>query len=80
MRSDDDYAPFPEDELIALAEHFENIGQAWAPNTTIGGKLRQECQDRALTCRNAVASFTALRERMQIAEHKLAYGSQIGTD
>jgi len=71
VEQDDDYTPFPEFELVALAEHFENIGKAWAPNTMLGGKLRRECQDRAAVCRNAIKSYTALRERALIAEHQL---------
>lgn len=64
----DDYAPFPEPELAALADHFENIGHAWAPTSSVGAKLRKECFDRAKVCRNAIKSFTALRERCLIAE------------
>jgi hypothetical protein len=57
------YAPFPEQELEALADHFENIARAWSDQTVVGARLKQECNDRALVCRNAIASYVTLREQ-----------------
>ena len=69
-----DYAPFPEEELLAMADHEENIGKAWSDATSTGAKLRKEHMDRAAVCRNAIKSFNALRERMLLAEFGHRHG------
>lgn len=61
------YQPFPEHELIALAEFHESVAKSYPER----GYLNGLHLDRAGVCRAALASFNALRERMQLAEMNL---------
>ena len=80
MSDIDDYAPFPEAELEELAAHFENVANAWSPQTPDGLKLRDEQLQWAGVCRNAVRCFNAVRERMLLNELQRDYGETHGAD
>jgi hypothetical protein len=67
MTYDPFYQPFPEAELIALAEFHESVAKSYPER----GYLAGVHLDRAGVCRAALASFNALRERMQLAEMNL---------
>ncbi len=68
--TDPTYAPFPEQDLTSLAEHFEQLAErAMLKNAlpaTEAGIV--ELKRRALICRNAIAAHDALRERCLVAE------------
>lgn len=59
----DEYAAFPEEELLRLAAWHEGYAKLCEGTFTIGLH-----EDRAETCRNAVKSFDALRDRCHEAE------------
>lgn len=62
-----DYSPFPELELEQLATFLDSVA-ASHPERSF---LRHNYEQRALACRNAVLSNTALRERCLVAEMEL---------
>ncbi len=63
----DDYRPFPEEELQKLAAFHD----AAAANFPERGYLHSLHTERAATCREALKSFAALRERCLVAEMEL---------
>lgn len=65
-----DYAPFPEQELADLAAFHESVANGH-PDRSF---LRDLHEQRARACRNAIASFTALRERCLTAELERDHG------
>ena len=65
---DTDYSPWPEAELKALARWHEQAADAWKPDSN----MRRDHERRAQTCREALKSQDALRERCLIAEMRLA--------
>jgi hypothetical protein len=63
----DQYAPFPERELIQLAEYHESVAKGFPER----GYLHSLHLERAGVCRSAIKSQEALRERCLIAEMEL---------
>jgi hypothetical protein len=63
----DDYAPFPERELMKLAELHERVAAQFKPDST----FRRLHEGRAKVCRDAVACHEALRERCLVSEMEL---------
>ena len=57
----DDYAPFPEPELMEMADVFEQNARHFF-----------ECERWALTIRQALKAHTAVRERALVAELRLS--------
>jgi hypothetical protein len=60
----DDYAPFPEKELLDLATFHESVAKGHAERSY----LRSVHEARAVVCRNALKCHEALRERCLVAE------------
>lgn len=73
---DPHYAPFPEAELIALAEFHESV----AKGHPFRSYLQHVHEERARVCRSALASHEALRERFLESEttHRIALAAQGG--
>lgn len=67
MSYDPQYQPFPERELIALAAFHDATAECYPERSYLAGVHH----DRANVCRNALASFEAVRERMHLAEMNL---------
>lgn len=72
-----DYAPFPEQQLIALAEWHEQMAAAAKLSST-----RDSNTNAAKTCREAVAAHVAVRERCLIAEtqYRVEVGKKDGKE
>lgn len=59
MTEPSEYAPFPYRELVTLAEFHESVAKGHPDRSY----LRMVHEERAMHCRNAVASYTALQQR-----------------
>jgi hypothetical protein len=55
----DDYSPFPEQELRELADFHDSVAAGYPERSYI----RHVHTERATTCRNAILSHVALRDR-----------------
>ena len=81
--ADDDYAPFPEAELTAMADFFEAFGNSFHEsydqkrgqrNAEALERAAEERWKMAAVLRNAVKSHNAVRERMLIGELRAQHG------
>lgn len=70
----DDYAPFDEQGLEALAQYHISVAGSMKSSWAKGLQI-----DRAAACRNAVKAQTALRDRCHLAEHNLRNAEAILT-
>lgn len=59
----DDYKPFPEIELRALAEHFDTCASWWGEGSDHFEPNVKLNRGRAVMLRNAIACYEALRVR-----------------
>lgn len=66
MTDDDDYAPFPEQRLQDMAEHFGRVGKI------LGEKHGAHWTRWSTACFDAVAGYTAVRERMLLLKLQLS--------
>lgn len=74
--SNEEYAPFPEAELRALARWHEQARDSWKTDS----RMHAEHERRRLTCVNAIKAHEALRDRMLRAELVRDHGFQVKED
>ena len=70
---DENYAPWPEAELKALARWHEQAADAWKPDSN----MRKDHERRAQVCRDALSGHDALRTRF-LEQSMLVRGLQSG--